>query len=1027
MKKLLIAGLACAMLFGVCGFAVSGVKTLTLASEKASKIAGLEVEAVPASTDVGATGEKHSVSFVNPDFSNVTFEQSISLFTEGNRAYVSAGTVKTNVAVLFDANTFAVKKVYNKAPSKGAKPAFNESTDITPANGEAVLLACDSSYASAGYKKYLAENFAEGDVIKFRLDGQLVSIKDVLGKIDELSEQITFKLDYKNMFTVFNGKAVVSGKIDNCKSGSDYSVCVVKYNAKGEVVDNTAENPVKIDVDKNGAFSQEITVGNGTNYLDVYYTENSKKAEDSVTSMVVYDRSAVTRTDKEVVLWADQFSNAKVLNTAENADKVISNVKKAGITAIALDVKGPEGYVSYKKATLTNCPYLTNTINPDKKLSVDIDILEETIKACRKHGVKIYAAFNFFTEGNVAANDSAVLADHPDWEEILQAPEDKGEFKTPSKSARSCILKYVNPANDEVVDFQLKRAKEVLENYDVDGIVMDRTRYDNFYADFSSVTMEKFAAYLSARGKTYSGVSDAFLIDENGNKINGKYYKEWIAFRSSLIKDFASKLKELIDEHNKQTGGNVLLSAYVGSAYDSIYQTGINWAASDFSYNQRLNFPENEIYGDEYNQTSYLDQLDFLMVGTYFASGDEVAKYSTLANILTDCKIPVYASLDITSCKTAESQRSVLQSAVKNTDGCMIFDMICANYPMLECAIRDVEYVKPYDIGFYADSFGKYVSVSDRNAGRNSGDIILYDDKFGKTTGTNVYGVEIVVGADGRVTAVKNKKQAQSWSWGSFDKNDSEIVEGGFVISGADASGDRAIRQTLAKAEIGEKLYAAYLTDYLKYNIEKFGSNEIEFSIAAAVYGSADSVEVKFNGKTATKGKAVLGDVDGLYEYTLPVELAYANNAIVVTVEADGKVVLKREITVVCTDPKLSRITTEQSYYRVKVGEAFNLNAKLVPAESKAEITYKSSDTGVIEVSADGTVTAIGGGRATVTVNAGDKQTLVTVIVETENSGETETSGGCNGKLGGYSSLALCFAAVGIACVIIRRKNASGK
>ena len=43
--------------------------------------------------------------------------------------------------------------------------------------------------------------------------------------------------------------------------------------------------------------------------------------------------------------------------------------------------------------------------------------------------------------------------------------------------------------------------EEVLKNYDIDGIVLDRCRYDNLYADFSHVTRNAFEEYLEKEGK----------------------------------------------------------------------------------------------------------------------------------------------------------------------------------------------------------------------------------------------------------------------------------------------------------------------------------------------------------------------------------------------------------------------------------------------------------------------------------------------------------------------------------------------
>lgn len=65
-------------------------------------------------------------------------------------------------------------------------------------------------------------------------------------------------------------------------------------------------------------------------------------------AVVVYSKiSSVNQS--ELVMWVEQFPNAKVLTNRKAVKALVDNVKRAGFTSIGLDVKGPEGYVSYRK------------------------------------------------------------------------------------------------------------------------------------------------------------------------------------------------------------------------------------------------------------------------------------------------------------------------------------------------------------------------------------------------------------------------------------------------------------------------------------------------------------------------------------------------------------------------------------------------------------------------------------------------------------------------------------------------------
>ena len=54
----------------------------------------------------------------------------------------------------------------------------------------------------------------------------------------------------------------------------------------------------------------------------------------------------------------------------------------------------------------------------------------------------------------------------------------------------------INPLNEEYRTHILNVLKEVVTNYpDLDGLMLDRVRYDGITADFSSLSREKFEEY----------------------------------------------------------------------------------------------------------------------------------------------------------------------------------------------------------------------------------------------------------------------------------------------------------------------------------------------------------------------------------------------------------------------------------------------------------------------------------------------------------------------------------------------------
>lgn len=561
-----------------------------------------------------------------------------------------------------------VTAIVNGGVNKNVRPSFSQQVNLTIPEKGFVLLAIDNDYASEGWKKFVAENFRLGDVVKLRINGEIASLEQVIAlKKGAAIPAIELKDDY--MRTVVGNRTEVKGVITAFDKRGGYTL-ELKF----------GESTIPVHVNGKGEFSVRWNLKAGANYADLLLMKGD--TEIGKQSVIVFAKQDEFG-QKERVMWIEQFPNAKVLVDREAVATMVHNVKSADFTAIGLDVKGPEGYVSYRKNDLSHCPYYTETTNANKKVAdTGFDLLQTVLEEAHAIGLKVYASFNFFTEGNVTTQDYAILKQHKDWEEIVQRPEDKGKLLKITESHRGkeaakgklVALAFVNPSNKEAQDYQLLRVEEVLKNYDVDGIVLDRCRYDNLYADFSHVSRNAFEDYLAVQGKQLENFpADAFRIDKTGTMIKGKYFKEWITFRSQTIADFTGRIRELVDLYKEKKNPDLKMAAYVGSWYEAYYQNGVNWANHTFQYDERLGFPEVEIYGEEYNKTSYLKYLDFLMIGTYYKTAKEVNRYITLGNILTGGECPILGSISLPDLKVPVPG-NVIGAALKNSAGLMIFD-----------------------------------------------------------------------------------------------------------------------------------------------------------------------------------------------------------------------------------------------------------------------------------------------------------------------------------------------------------------
>nr|WP_306813087.1 S-layer homology domain-containing protein [Paenibacillus soyae] len=834
-------------------------KTVVITYDNSGQVGDyIEVEAAPIDITISLEGPRKQLTVMDVPPAEAGVTDFVGLYT---RNYGTSLTVPmTSVAVQVGPDG-KVTRVVN--PSIGGNPpVWTGPTELDIPAGGYVLYAQDSSYANNMIKRYLATYFEVGDAIKLRKNGNVVSLTELMGDNGLL---VRLSLDNYDMYTVTDDSTAITGKLSNLEQGAETVLTV-----------NEAEVPYAAD----GSFSYELALEEGINYAKVTVTKNGILQKEE--NLVIYARPGFAG-EKQVILWVDQASNAKKFQTSDNVYQFLKKAKDSGITDIAFDVKGVEGFVSYKKATLTDRPYVSEITAPGKAgASPNLDLLQEFVEHGHALGLKVHAAINDFAEGSIASGEYAVLDDHLDWEERVYKHQDGGVIKRLRESSAQGLVAFVNPANDDVRAFQMDTYREVIENYDVDGVIHDRGRYDNETADFSDVTRAKFEAYLADRGKTLTQWPQDVFRYEGTTRVDGPLINEWWAFRASVITSYFDEVKDMVDAFETESGRTIEVSSYVGSWFETYYLNGVHWGSPNFRYDERLGLGNPQVYTDDYYENGYIEHIDFLMIGAYQETGPEVEKYITLGNIVTNGEIPLYAGIAMNNVQQPEKQREIFQSGLRNSNGLMLFDASQVNWPVVAASLQDKVYVKDYQLGLSLPGQPEQFLEADYlDINLVEGDINVYSESYGATTGGGRYNVEVVVDADGVVTKMPNRTQAVNWSWGTTDDTNSAIPAGGFVISTLDPSGTRTNRQLVANAyQIGDIAKAAVLRGYMQYEGMQTTSAQVELRGQAEVIGNGEA-EVIVNGVKL----AALSD-EGLFSTTVP--LALGANTVTIEVFVDG-------------------------------------------------------------------------------------------------------------------------------------------
>lgn len=834
-------------------------KTVVITYDRAGQVGDyIEVEAAPIDITISLEGPRKEITVMDVAPAEAGVADFVGLYTRNYGTVLTVPTTSVAVQVGPDSK---VTHVVN--PSIGGNPpAWSGPTELDIPEGGYVLYAQDSSYANNMIKRYLATYFKVGDAIKLRKNGDVVPISELMGDNGLL---VRMSLDNYDMYTETKDSTTITGKLSNLEENA---VTLLKVNG------------VEVPFAADGSFSYELPLEPGVNYAKVEVTKNGLLQQQR--DLVIYARPGFVG-EKQVILWVDQASNAKKFQTSDNVYQFLKKAKDSGVTDIAFDVKGVEGFVSYKKATLTGRPYVSEiTASGKAGASPDLDLLQEFIDHGHALGLKIHAAINDFAEGSIASQEFAVLNDHLDWEERVYKHQDGGVIKRLRESSAQGLVAFVNPANDEVRAFQLDTYREVIQNYDVDGVIHDRGRYDNETADFSDETRAKFEAYLASKGKTLSAWPQDVFRYEGTTRVKGPLINEWWEFRSGVIKSFFGDVKEMVDAYEEQSGKSIEVSSYVGSWFETYYLNGVHWGSPNFRYDERLGLGDAYVYTDDYYKNGYIEHLDFLMIGAYQETGPQVEKYITLGNIVTNGEIPLYAGIAMNNVQEPELQREIFQSGLRNSNGLMLFDASQVNWPVIAASLKDQVYVKDYQLGLSLPAQPEqFLEANYYDINLVEGDINVFSENYGPTSGGGRYNVEVVVNEDGEVTAMPNRNQAITWNWAVLDDTNSAIPAGGFVISTLDPSGTRTNRQLVANAyQIGDTVKSAMLRGFLQYEDMQTTISSVEIRGQAEVIGSG-TAEVRVNGV-----KVPALSAEGYFSSVVP--LALGANTVKIEIYVDG-------------------------------------------------------------------------------------------------------------------------------------------
>lgn len=389
-------------------------------------------------------------------------------------------------------------------------------------------------------------------------------------------------------------------------------------------------------------------------------------------------------------IWVDAAANfPDFANSKENIRRDLTLAKETGFTDVVVDVRPTNGDVLFQSDDCQQVEWLGAWGNGGYgkyTRTADWDYLGAFIEIGHELGLRIHAGFNTMVGGNesnlgaqgILVRDSA----KKDWATVLNT---KSGFVNTLDSDETTF--FFNPHNPEVQEYICDLLRDLAAYEELDGIILDRGRFDSMMSDCSELTLAAFEEYVGEEvdfnkdvlPAGYTGTINSDMPYEH------KHLKKWLEFRAKTIHDFMTKAKEAVREVNS----TVKFGVYVGGWYSTYYDCGVNWASPNF--NTAAAFPSWATM--DYKNYGYADIMDHMLIGAYASPGSVYGStewtmqgFCQLAMKYTndDCPLvcggPDVGNWDYSDKYTDEQEYEAITNSVKACydacDGYFLFDMI---------------------------------------------------------------------------------------------------------------------------------------------------------------------------------------------------------------------------------------------------------------------------------------------------------------------------------------------------------------
>ncbi|MEG0701031.1 MAG: alpha amylase family protein [Muribaculaceae bacterium] len=306
---------------------------------------------------------------------------------------------------------------------------------------------------------------------------------------------------------------------------------------------------------------------------------------------------------KPALMWFDAEANFKRFSNTDSIDFYLKKIKEIGFTHAIVDVLPITGEVLYD----SNYSPRMREWRGDKR--PDFDYIGYFIKKGHELGLEVHASMNVFCAGHNYYDRGLVYNGHSDWTSMVYNPE-KGIIPITEEKAKYGAM--INPLNEEYRTHILNIMKEIVTKYpNIDGLMLDRVRYDGISADFSNLSRTTFEKYIGSKVENFP--SDILTWKKTANDkyvpVRGKLFNQWIEWRTTVISDFMALARKEV----KRANDKVSFGTYTGAWYPSYYEVGVNFASNKYDPSKEYDWAT-----PNYKNTGYAELIDLYATGNYY-------------------------------------------------------------------------------------------------------------------------------------------------------------------------------------------------------------------------------------------------------------------------------------------------------------------------------------------------------------------------------------------------------------------------